>query len=156
MNVLHSEEVRNGDMETRKQNEIIMRRIIEEGFNEGKLEIADELVSDDMVENQFFGPGHPSGPDSLKATISDLRRIMPDVKLTIEDVVSEGDKVWIRMRAEGTHMGELLGRPGSGKKVKVTVFDECRFENGKMVEHWGVPDRFHMLMQLGFFQRADK
>ncbi len=156
MNVLHSEELIRGDLETRKRNEIAMRRIIEEGFNEGKLEIADELVSTDIVENQFFGPRHPKGPEGLKAIIRDLRRMLPDVKLTIEDMVSEDDKVWIRMRSEGTHLGEFMGRPASGKRVTVDVFDLCRFKDGKMVEHWGVPDRFHLLMQIGFFQRPEE
>lgn len=155
MNVLHTEEATSTDLQTRKQNEIAMRRIIEEGFNEGKLEIADELVSPDLAEHQFFGPNHPQGPAALKATITDLRRIMPDVHLTIEDMISRDDQVWIRMTAEGTHLGELMGKPGTGKRVRVCVFDECRFENGKMVEHWGVPDRFHLLMQTGFFQRPE-
>jgi predicted ester cyclase len=59
------------------------------------------------------------------------------------------DKVWARMTGRGTHLGPLMGFAPTGKTFEITVIDVCRFENGRIVEHWGVPDRFAMLHQLG-------
>jgi predicted ester cyclase len=66
--------------------------------------------------------------------------------LTVEDLVENGDKVWARSRCTGTD-------PRSGKPISITVIDICRYENGKLVEHWGVPDRFAMLHQIGLYHR---
>jgi len=130
-------------------NIALLRRLIDEGFSKGNLAVVDEIVPPGSKEHQFFGPNHPDGPEGVKNVINDLRRLFPDFTLTIEDVVAEGDKVWARMTGRGTHGGEFLGRPPTGKKIEVDVIDICRFENGRMVEHWGVPDRFHLMVQLG-------
>ena len=68
-------------------------------------------------------------------------------------MVADGDKVWARMTGRGTHSTEFMGRPPTGKSFAITVVDICRFENGKIVEHWGVPDRFHMMAQLDLLPR---
>jgi predicted ester cyclase len=60
----------------------------------------------------------------------------------------KGDKVSARITARGTHRGQFMGLPPTGKPFAITVVDICRFENGKIIEHWGVPDRFHLIAQL--------
>ena len=132
-----------------ERNKALVQRLFDEGFCKGDLSIVDEMVAPDCKEHQYFGPNHPDGPEGAKNVIKDLHRLFPDFTLTIDKMVAVGDEVWIRATGRGTHGGELMGRPATGKQVKVDVMDICRFENGKMVEHWGVPDRFHMMIQVG-------
>jgi predicted ester cyclase len=132
-----------------ERNKALVQRLFGEGFSKGDLSVADEMVAPDCKEHQYFGPNHPDGPEGVKNVIRDLRRLFPDFTLTADKMVAVGDEVWVRATGRGTHGGEFMGRPPTGKQVKVGVIDICRFENGKLVEHWGVPDRFHMMVQLG-------
>ena len=127
-------------------NESIYRRIIEEGFNQGRLEIADELVAPGAAEHQR---GSADGPEGLKKTINILRSAFPDFKLTITELVAVGDRVWAMQKGGGTNLGSFAGHPPTGRQAFVDVIDVCRFENGKLVEHWGVPDQLGMMMALG-------
>ncbi len=129
--------------------ETVVRRLIEEGFSQGRLEVADELVADEVLEHQNFGPDHADGADGVKAVISSLRRAFSDFELTIEDLVVAGDVVWTRNVATGTNDGSFMGRPPTGLPIRIDVFDVLRVVDGKVVEHWGVPDRLGVLMQLG-------
>ena len=83
--------------------------------------------------------------------ITELRAGADDFHLSIEDVSVTGDTVWARLRGTGTDTGGQLGRPPTGKPFAITVIDIARFEDGRMVEHWGVPDRLGLLLQLGLF-----
>jgi predicted ester cyclase len=127
-------------------NESIYRRIIDEGFNQGRLEVADELVAPGAVEHQR---GSADGPEGLKRTIKILRSAFPDFTLTITEVVAVGDKVWAMQKGGGTNLGSFAGHAPTGRTAFIDVIDVCRFENGKMVEHWGVPDQLGMMMALG-------
>lgn len=126
--------------------------IIERGFNEGDLEVLDDLVSPDFVEHQFETSGQPATPGGthlLGSVVEQLRRGAGDFHLEIEDAVVSGDTVWARLRATGTDTGGQLGHPPTGKPFEITVIDVARFEDGQMVEHWGVPDRLGVLLQTG-------
>jgi predicted ester cyclase len=68
-------------------------------------------------------------------------------------MIASGDKTWARITARGTHQAPFMGQPPTGKSFAITVIDICRFEDGKIVEHWGVADRLSMLAQLGLFPR---
>lgn len=133
------------------QNLEVFRRVVEDGFSKGDLAALDEVVSAELVEHQA---GMPPGREGLKAVITELRRIFPDLTLTIEDMTTDGDKVWGRLRARGTHRGELMGVPPTGRTMEITVIDIIRVADGKLVEHWGVPDRFSQLEQLGLLPGA--
>jgi predicted ester cyclase len=137
------------DLSEQKQNEQLFRTLIEEAFNKGNLDILDDLVSDDLVEHQFVGPNHPRGVEGARAIVRDCRSLLGDFTLTIQDLVATGDTVWARMIGEGIHQREFFGFPPTGKRTRVDVVDICRFKDGKMVEHWGIPDRFHLLIQIG-------
>ena len=128
-------------------NEALYRRLIEEGFNRGHLAVVDELVAPGAPEHQRGGGG--DGPEGAKKTINYLRSAFPDFKITIDEVVAVGDKVWARQRGGGTNLGSFAGHPPTGRKAFIDVIDVCRFENGKMVEHWGVPDQLGMMLALG-------
>jgi len=132
--------------------EATVRRLIEEGFNQGDLAVAEELSSPDLVEHQDFGPDHAPGAEGVKAVISSLRRSFSDFHLEIEDLVVAGDKVWLRMTGSGTNDGSFMGHPPTGKRMRTDVFDVLRVENGLVVEHWGVPDRLGVLFRLGLAQ----
>ena len=113
---------------------------------------ADELVSPDCIEHQNFGPDHAPGPEGVKAVISSLRRAFPDFHLEIEDLTVDGDKVWLRMVGSGTNDGSFMGNPPTGRRMRTDVFDVLRVRDGRIVEHWGVPDRLGTLFQLGLAQ----
>lgn len=129
-----------------EQNTAVLRKVIEEGFNKGNMAALDECFPPTYTEHQF---DLPSTLEEFKGSIRYLRETFAPFSLTIEDMVADGDKVWVRMIGRGTDSKGLMGRPPSGKSFAITVFDVCRFEDGKIVEHWGAPDRFHMLAQLG-------
>jgi predicted ester cyclase len=133
--------------------ESVARRLIEEGFNQGNLEVAAELTSDALVEHQDFGPDHAPGGEGAQAVIASLRRAFPDFRLTIEDLVADGGTVWLRMVATGTNDGPFMGNAPTGRPLRIDVFDVIRVENGVMVEHWGVPDRLGALLQLGLMRK---
>ena len=127
-------------------NESIYRRMIDEGFNQGNLAVVDELVAPGSREHQR---GAGDGIEGTKNTIKYLRSAFPDFKITIDEVVVAGDKVWARQRGGGTNLGSFAGHPPTGIKAFTDVIDVVRIENGKIVEHWGVPDQLGMMMQLG-------
>ena len=133
-----------------EQNIATFRRVIEEGFNKGNMDALDDCFAPNYLEHQFDLPPTLEG---FKGSIGYLRNTFADFSLTIEDMVAEGDKVWVRMTGRGTHSQEFMGRPPTGKSFVITVVDICRFEKGEIVEHWGVPDRFHLIAQLGLLPR---
>lgn len=132
--------------------ETVARRLIEEGFNQGRLEVCGELVADDFVEHQNFGPSHAPGAAGVAAVVSSLRQAFPDFHLEIEDVVVDGDKVWLRMVGSGTNDGSFMGNPPTGRTMRTDVFDVLRVRDGSIVEHWGVPDRLGALFDLGLVE----
>jgi len=132
-------------MATRENTETF-RRVIEEGFGRGNLDALDDCFPPTYEEHQY---GHPSTLAGFKQVIASLRRAIPDLRHTIDEMIASDDKVWARMTARGTHQGPLMGFAATGKTFTIAVLDICRFENGKIVEHWGVPDRFALLQQLG-------
>src|SRR3954452_22082413 len=123
----------------------VVRRLIEEGFNAGDLAVADELTSPELVEHQNFGPDHAPGAEGVRAVIGSLRRAFPDFHLSIDDLVVDGDKAWLRMTGTGTNDGPFMGHPPTGRPMRTDVFDVIRVQDGRMVEHWGVPDRLGVL-----------
>lgn len=131
----------------------VMHRMFDEGFAIGNDAIVDELCSPDLVEYQFGLAG--AGAEAIahvKAAIRDVHGAVPDMRFAIEDSVVDGDRVWVRVRGRGTNTGPFFGPP-SGRQVDITVFDQARVVDGRIVEHWGVPDRFALLAQTGVLAR---
>jgi ketosteroid isomerase-like protein len=127
----------------------LFNAIIDRGFNQGDPSIADEVCAARLAEHEYLAKTNIPGPEILKDQIETARAEIKDIKLTVEDLVENGDKVWARLKCTGAHAR-------SGKPVSFTVIDICRFENGKLVEHWGVPDRFAMLHQIGALPPAPR
>ena len=135
-----------------EQNQAALREVISEAFNQGRYDVLRRRFKPDFVEHQF---GLHATIEGMQGDIQFLRKAFPDFNLTIEDVVEQGDKLWVRMTARGTNLGGFMGPP-NGKTFRVTVFDVCRFEDGKIVEHWGSPDRFALMAQLGLLPQPQK
>jgi predicted ester cyclase len=130
-----------------------VRRLIEEGFSQGDIAVCDALIAVDAVEHQR---GLRPGPAGTKETITTLHRWFGDFRLEIVDLIAEGDMVWVRNRATGVNTGSVFGRPPTGRPFEITVFDAVRLEEGRIVEHWGVPDQLGMLVQLGLFDPGSR
>ena len=128
-------------------NEKLFRLLIEEGFSKGDETVFDTHSSPDFVEHQYgFIPPDVEG---VKKAIRSLHKAFPDFSMYIEELVVAGDKVWGRMTARGTQKGQFGPMPPTGKKIEITVIDIMRFKNSKLIEHWGVADRFASMDQLG-------
>ena len=140
------------DQDTTERNISATRRLFEEGFTNGNADVCDELVAPDSVEHQR---GLKGGVEGAKETIRTLHQWFSGFELTIDDLVAQGDQVWIRATGGGLNTGSIFGRPPTGRRSKVTVFDQLRFRDGRIVEHWGVPDQLDLLMQLGLFGRPE-
>ncbi len=134
-------------METKTSNEQLFKILIEEGFSKGDVTVFDTHTSLDFVEHQSgFVPPNVEG---VKSAINNLHHAFPDFSMVVDDIVTYDNKVWGRMTARGTHIGQFGPMPPSGKKFEITVIDIMHFKDGKLIEHWGVPDRFGLMEQLG-------
>ena len=95
-----------------EQNKALVARFIDEIFNKGNMQAADELLSADFVEHEHLPAGIPRDREGVKVLAGMLRSAFPDLKATVEDSIAEGDKVVIRMTWSGTHKRRVHGRPG--------------------------------------------
>jgi steroid delta-isomerase-like uncharacterized protein len=135
-----------------ESNKALVRRFYQEVFTQGKITVADEICSAHYVDHD---PTNPAGTlAGLEQTALEMRRAFPDVRWTVEDLIAEGDKIAARVSMHGTQQGELMGMPASGRSVTASNFDIIRFEDGKVVEHWGLFDSLGMLQQLGIIPAA--
>lgn len=132
-----------------EQNRINFRRIPEDIINTGNLDLADELIRPDYVEHVPLPPGFPAGLAGFKQFVTVLRAAFPDVHFTVEDEILEGDKMVERVTVRGTHQGEFMGIPATGKQVTWTEIHIGRMAGGKLVEHWANQDQLGLLQQLG-------
>ena len=131
----------------------VVERMLHEGFAAGNTDVVDELCAPDIVEHQFGLSGTGSEAiEKIKRGIATVHGAFPDLQFTVADIAESGDVVWIRAEASGTHTGPFLGPP-SGRPVHFTVIDVARVQDGRIVEHWGVPDRFAILAQTGQLDR---
>ena len=130
-------------------NKAISRRIVEEIFNEGRLDAADEIVTADFIGHDPASPEPIVGPEGLKRNADGYRTAFPDVRLTIEDEIAEGDQVVTRWTARGTHRAEVFGIPATGKQATVTGMTIDRIVDGRIVESWTNWDTLGLLQQLG-------
>ena len=123
--------------------------MVEEIFIRGNISQADEFLAPDFVEHEELPPGMPSGREGVKQLTATIRSAFPDFKATIDDMVAEDDKVVLRMTWRGTHQGEFMGVPPTGRNVSFGVIDIIRIVGGKFVEHWGQMDSMGLMQQLG-------
>lgn len=132
-----------------EENKAIMRRYFEGGWEQGNLELLDELLAADYVNHNPATPELPTGPEGVKGVVSMFRSGMPDLKVIIEDMLAEGEKVATRYTLEGTHEGELFGVPPTGKRLSIESMTIERVSEGRIRDHWRVTDSLEMMQQLG-------
>jgi steroid delta-isomerase-like uncharacterized protein len=140
---------RTGESMSAEENKAIMRRYFEGAWEQGNLELLDELLAADYVNHNPATPETPTGPEGVKGVVSMFRSGMPDLAVIIEDMLAEGEKVATRYTLEGTHGGELFGVPPTGKRLSIKSMTIERVSEGKIREHWRVTDTLGMMQQLG-------
>ncbi len=131
-----------------EENKALVRREYEEVWNQGKLDVIDEIYTADFVGHI---PGSPDihGLEGIKTIANMFYTAFPDMQYTIEDMIAEGDKAAIRWTLTGTHKGELMGVPPTGVQVTFTGNTIIRFAGGKYAELWSSWDAQLMWLQLG-------
>lgn len=131
-----------------EENKTIVCHGAEEIWNNGNLDLVDKIFATNFVNHN---PNRPEvgNLSSYKQYVANVRDAFPDFNITIEDIVAEGDKVAIRYIWSGTHKGELMGLPPTGKQVKVTGMQIFRIASGKVVENWWNSDYLGLMQQLG-------
>jgi steroid delta-isomerase-like uncharacterized protein len=134
---------------TVEKNKAVVRRIFDEIFNQGRLELANELLTPDTeVHVPFEHPG--SGPAALQKIVANLRAGFPDIHLEIDDLVGEGDKVAVAWHStKQTHLGAYRGLPPTGRAVQVSGLDILRFEDGRVAEFSMHLDELGAVRQMG-------
>ena len=126
----------------------LVRSYIAEVWTKGNLDAVDIFLSPNY--RRYLSPiSNPLQLDDQKQRIAGFRSAFPDIRITIEDVFSEDDYVIFRSTMYGTHQGVFQGIQPTGKTIIVTLVDVMRVEHGKFIEHWGGPDLFDLLKQLG-------
>jgi steroid delta-isomerase-like uncharacterized protein len=133
---------------TPDEGRALINRFYDEGWNANNLDVYDELVTEDFVDHQAV-PGLPPGRDGFKALNGMFRTAMPDVWVTVDDIITDGDKVAARWTSTGTHQGNLFGIPPTGNAVKITATVVYRTEGGRLAEGWINRDDLGLMRQLG-------
>lgn len=125
------------------------RRISQEAFDKGNLDVIDDYFADNFVGHSAAAPEDLNGPEEYKAFVAMTRSAFPDVDSTTKEVFAEGNKVVERHVATGTHKGEFMGIEPTGKEVEVEGITILHFENGEVVEAWDQADIMGLMQQLG-------
>lgn len=131
-----------------EENKALMRRWLEEVANAQKLEAVDEVFAPTFVDHAAL-PDQPPGSAGIKWFLSIIWAAFPDWHYTIEDLIAEGDKVVARVTVRGTHQGDFLGIPSTGKQATMTEIQIVRVAFGQIVDMWANVDLLGMLQQLG-------
>jgi len=131
-----------------EENKALLRRYFEEAWNKHNPAAVDEFYAPDLV-NRSAPHGTPNDREGLKAGLGMFLGAFPDVKVTSDFMVAEGDKVVMRFTMTGTHTGEWLGTPATGKRMEVTGIVIARVAGGRIAEVWYESDQMGMMQQLG-------
>ena len=131
-----------------QENKAMVHRLLDEFLNTGDLAAAEKFFAPDFINHS---PARGVTPDreGIKQFVSALHTAFPDIRMTADDLIAEDDKVIIRATMSGTHNGNLVGIPPTGKKVNIMVISILRLAEGKIIERWNVSDEFGLLQQLG-------
>lgn len=131
-----------------EENKALVRRWVEEAWNNKNLSVVEETWDENWIDHSG-PPGQPSGPEGARQFVTQFTAAFPDVQITIEDMVAEGDTVVYRWTGRATHQGVFQGIFPTGRRVEVPGITIHRLRNGKIAETWGLVDTLGMLQQLG-------
>jgi steroid delta-isomerase-like uncharacterized protein len=135
-----------------EDNKALVRRFVDEVQSQGNVNAVDEFCSPEFV-NHSAPPGLPLDREGIKIVTAMFRSAFPDSYFTVEDMMAEGDKVATRKTFHGTHQGEFMGIPPTGRQVSMGLIDIVRISDERVVEHWSMGDNFGMMQQLGVIPR---
>ena len=137
-------------------NKALVRRLYEQGFNAGNLDVVDALVAPDVVTHNPLILDAPAGPASIRTGIEMLRRSFPDLHVDVLDLIAEGDRVAAFLAISGTNTGDYRRGGATGRRGSMRAFFIWRVADDRLVESWGVADRFAFLQQLGIIPSDDQ
>lgn len=132
-----------------EENKNIARRFYETIVKNKDLSIIEDYVAENSIDHTPFLPNQPQGPEGTRQVYSKVFEAFPDLQVNVEDQIAEGDKVVNRITMTGTHKGEFMGIPPTGKKGTAKLIDIVRIADGKVVERWGLMDQADLMRQLG-------
>lgn len=135
-------------MPSAEANKAIARKYFE-AFAEGDLAWLDGHIAPDFIRHDPGLPFEVRGPEGVRHLNSVFLTAFPDLRLDVEDVIGEGQKVLVRLTIRGTHQGELMEIEPTGKEVEVGVLDLFHIADGKLTEHWAAIDNLGLMQQLG-------
>ena len=138
-----------------EENKAVARRFVEEAINRRDLDVLEEIFAAEFVDHTAV-PGQAPGVEGLKQFFAMMDAGLPDFRATVEDVVAEADRVAVRFTFRGTHSGDFMDAPLTGKQVTMPGLDILRVENGKITELWGQEDVFGLMQQLGAIPSPDQ
>ena len=136
-------------------NKSVVRRYIEEILSQGRADAIDEVCAEDYVEYDPAWPGGQASRDHIRQAIPMYKKAFPDLLCTVEDLVAEGEKVAVYWRISATNLGELWGRPPTGKHGEVDVMTLMRLRDGKAVEARSCYDLTAFRRQVGITTTAE-
>jgi predicted ester cyclase len=129
----------------------VARRTQLEYFGQGRYDLAEEVVTTDYVDHEA-PPGTPAGPEGANAVLRWLRGAFNDLSYEVKDAFGDGDRVAIRLVTRGTHTGEFMGKPPTGRPFEMEAIHLYRIENGRVAEHWAKRDDVALAHQIGLFE----
>jgi steroid delta-isomerase-like uncharacterized protein len=129
----------------------LLRRFFEEVWNKGNLSVVDELLAPNFIDHNQ-PPGFPRGLKGYKASVNMFRSAFPDIQFTFDQILAEGDRLAIRQTVRGTHQGDFMGIPPTGKQVTLGSMTFFHLQDGKVIERWGISEIPGLLQQLGASQ----
>jgi steroid delta-isomerase-like uncharacterized protein len=132
-----------------EENKAIVRRVNDEVWSEGHLDVIDELIADDFVATVVGAPEQIRGPQGFREFVGLYRQAFPDLRITVDEQFAEGETVVTRWTATGTNEGDLMGMPATGKQATTAGININRISGGKLIEGWGLFDQLGLLQQIG-------
>ena len=131
-----------------QRNKALVRRFLDQVFNNARPEVIDELIADDYIDHSA-PPGQAAGAAGARQMYEMFRTAFPDLRVEIHDLVAEGDLVVARATFAGTSQGPLMGAPPTGKPVRIASVVIVRVRDGRFVERWEQADMLGLMLQLG-------
>ena len=134
-------------MKMTSDNKAKFQLLYDEILNKGNLEAFEQLCAPNFVKHAI-PPSPDYGIEGSKQSVLMLRNAFPDIKYTVDDMIEDGDKLVARWSAKGTHKGEFMGIPPTGRQVAFTGIEIIRVKDGKAIEEWEELDRAGLMQQL--------
>jgi steroid delta-isomerase-like uncharacterized protein len=131
-----------------KQDNLAVQQKFGSAVNSGQLELLRDVIAADVVDHDP-APDQGSGPEGYIRMFAALRTSFPDLAVSVDQIVTDEDKIALAYTMTGTQKGEFLGVAPTGRKIRARGVQIARFQDGKMVERWGSSDQLGILQQIG-------